>query len=67
MIDTFFKEELHYGNELNGLAFSAYKAGVAAYVFLESPASDKWKREHGFLVNENQNELLHSRKQRESR
>lgn len=52
MVDTFFKEELHYCDELRGLAFSAFKAGVAAYAYLQSPSGDEWKKQHGFNTTE---------------
>ena len=51
-LKQYLKEELHYCDELRGLAFSAFKAGVAAYAYLQSPSGDEWRREHGFITTE---------------
>lgn len=45
MLETYFSELAH-ADETNERVW--FFAGVAAYTHLQSPASEEWKREHGF-------------------
>lgn len=45
MLDTYFEELAHADKEAER---TWYKAGIAAYCHLCSPASEQWKKEHGF-------------------
>lgn len=49
MIEAYFQELSHDDETKERTWFSA---GAAAYAHLLSPASDEWKREHGFLNND---------------
>lgn len=49
MLDAYFYE-LSHSDEANEMVW--FWAGVAAYSHLSSPASEQWRREHGFLTEE---------------
>ena len=45
MIKAYFDELSHFNREDEWIWF---EYGIAAYCHLSSPASDDWKRQHGF-------------------
>ena len=49
MLKAWFDELSH--NDEN-YEYEWFWAGIAAYTHLSSPASDDWKRQHGFLNND---------------
>lgn len=49
MFETYFKELSHYDESME---YVWYWAGIAAYSHLSSPASEQWRREHGFDIEE---------------
>ena len=49
MLKAWFDELSH--NDEN-YEYEWFWAGIAAYAHLSSPASDDWKREHGFKTTE---------------
>ena len=49
MLEAYFKELSHHDEKYER---AWYWAGVAAYAHLQSPASDDWKQQHGFLTDE---------------
>jgi hypothetical protein len=48
MLNAWFDEKF----KANGHDEVMYWAGIAAYAHLSSPGSEQWRREHGFLNDE---------------
>lgn len=49
MLNAYFEEFYsHLDDDVKMIALAYFWGGVAAYAHLSSPASEQWRKEHGF-------------------